>query len=208
MSAMLMETIRGYRMITEDQIILDNTRAYLQQTAETQATFAGDKLFPALNAAGIRLAKTPKTEDDYFKQRANIQNQISRIITGAHHFPLSWKWVWVSCLPSPYRERCIHELESLAPSTAASTQGQHTIADIAQLSKEFGEAILSVTVIAQDGKYDHNDSPQNVTSALNELYDLRDTAQAHINAIEQGTGVAVKRSGCVTYTKETLTFSE
>ena len=194
-------------MITEDQIILAATRSYLQETSDSQVTFAQNKLFPALTNAGIRLAKTIETAQDFKKDLANAKNQIGRIFNGKQEFPLKWKWVWIDCLPSPYRERCIHELSALAHSTVPSQNGEHAMADIGLLAKESGEAIMAITVIAADGKYDHNDSPEDIQKALNEAYDLRDTAQAHIDAIERATGHSVQRSVQVTYTKETLTIT-
>ncbi len=194
-------------MVTEDQIILGITKAYLDSKKVSAATFASDNLFPALHAAGIRLAKTIKTEKEFFQALANAKNQISRIFRGTQELPLKWKWVWIGCLPTEYQQRCIYELNSLSLETVPSKRGEHAMADIGLLAKESGEAIIAITVIAADGKYDHNDRPEDIQKALNEAYDLRDSAQAHIDAIERATGQSVTRSVQVTYTKETLTIT-
>lgn len=189
-------------MITEDRILLDVTRTYLQETSESQITFAQEKLFPALAEAGIRLAKTATTAADFHKELANAKNQISRVFNEKQELPLKWKWIWVSCLPSPYRERCIFELDNLTHSTVPSVNGQHASADIGHLAKELGEAIAATAIIAADGKYDHNDSPAAVMDALNQLYDARDAALAQIAAIERATGHQVKRSVTITTIKQ------
>ena len=194
-------------MITEAKIIIGLTKIYIEEKSETQATFASDKLFPALDEAGIQSVRAVNSEKEFYKVLANAKNRIGRIMSGTIEFPWKWKWVWINCLPSPYRERCIHELSALAHSTVPSQNGEHAMADIGLLAKESGEAIMAITVIAADGKYDHNDRPEDIQKALNEAYDLRDTAQAHIDAIERATGHSVQRSVQVTYTKETLTIT-
>ncbi len=207
-------TPQGYggivTMITEDQIVLAATEAYLKNKDVSKTTFAVDKLFPALHTAGIRLTKSVENEEDFFKALSNAKNQISRIFGGTQALPLKWKWIWISCLPAEYQHRCIYELNSLGLETVPSKLGAHAMADIGLLAKESGEAITATAVIAGDGKYDHNDSPEDIQKALNELYDLRDAAQAHIDAIERDTGQRVKRSVRFTYTKEvkeTLTIT-
>lgn len=186
--------VTGVTMTTEDKIILDITREYLQNETETAATFAVNKLFPELDRAGIQLAKTENTAEDVYKNLANAKVLIGRVFKGTKHFPLNWKWSWISCLPSPYQDRCIHELNSLTMTTVPSVKGEHVMADMGLLSKEFGEAVLAVAPLMADGIYDHNDNPEDVKKALNELYDLRDATQAQINAIESATGHRVKRS--------------
>lgn len=192
--------------MTEDKIILDVTREYLQNETETAATFAVNKLFPELDRAGIQLAKSANTAEDVYKNLANAKVLIGRVFNGTKHFPLNWKWSWVSCLPSPYQERCIHELNSLTMTTVPSVKGEPVMADLGLLSKEFGEAVLAVTPLMADGIYDHNDDPKDVKKALNELYDLRDATQAQIDTIESATGHRVKRSVCGLHIKQKITI--
>lgn len=195
-------------MITEDQILISTTKKYLEETPETQATFAVNKLFPALREAGFKAVKKEETVDDVYKNIAAMKTWIGRILNTDREIPLKWKWVWLSCLPSPYRERCLHELSSLAQSTVPSLNGLHAAADVGALAKESGEAISAMAIIASDGVYDHQDDPEAVKHALNELYDLRDSAQAQIDAIEAMTGHKVRRSRVtVTHTK-TMTIEQ
>jgi len=179
----------------EDLIIKEITRAYLQECADTQRTFAENRLIPALERDGVRVAKSPKTVGDYSKQIAVMQNQFTKIMNETLSFPLSWKWSWVSALPEPYQTRCIHELKALLPSTVPSEQNINIQADVGRLSIEAGEAITALAVIAADGAYDAHDSVEDVKTALNELYDVRDQASENIAVIEHRTGVRVGRSG-------------
>lgn len=184
-------------MITEDRVILAITEQFFKDSDVTQSQFAVESLYPVLKKSGLIRERDVSSVDEFLKEQANLKTQISTIMKGKVRFPLEWKWCWIACLPSPYREQCINELKVFIPGILPSeTAGQPAIADVGRLSVEFGEAIQATAPIAADGVYDEFDDPEKVTIALNELYDLRDQTQAQIEAIEAGTGVTVPRSGC------------
>lgn len=181
-------------MIREDQIILNITREFLLNSSFTQRTFAETKLYPLLQEDGCVLSRSPRTADDYTKQMANMQNQFTRVMTENSVLPLSWKWPWIHALPEPYQSRCIQELTVLIPSVTPSAHGAHAMTDVGRLGVESGEAIAALAKIAADGAYDAHDDVNDVKAALDEVYDLRDHAQATITEVEKRTGIRVVRS--------------
>lgn len=180
-----------------DRILLDVTKDYLANSADTQRTFAENRLYPLLQAHGVPGPRAPGTATDageYTTRVNNMQNVYSRILTGTSLVPLAWLWPWVCALPDPYRTRVVNEIRAQLPDTMPSACGHSSIADLGRLAKEAGEAITATASIAGDGVYDANDQPADVRKALQELYDLRDQAENEAQAIESGTGIRVSRS--------------
>jgi hypothetical protein len=181
-----------------DSILLSATKDYLANSADTQRTFAEKRLLPQIQAHGVPGPRPPgdsTTVDEYTARINNMQNTYSRIMNGTSLIPLAWLWPWVYALPISYRSRVVNQIRAQLPDTVPSlATGASTHANIGRLATEAGEAITSLAGIAADGVYNDEDDPKEVKAALNELYDLRDQAQAEAEALESGTGLNVSRT--------------
>lgn len=180
-----------------DCILLTVTEDYLKNSADTARTFAENRLYPQLGLYRVPGPSSPGEStdgDDYTRRVNNMQNTFSRIINRTSLIPLAWLWPWCDALPAEYRARVLNQIRAQLPESIPSASGGSAIADMGALAKEAGEALTAVSVIAADGKYDGSDDPAAVRTALEELYDARDTADAEARAIESGTGIRVSRS--------------
>lgn len=181
-----------------DSILLSATKDYLANSADTQRTFAEKRLLPQIQTHGVPGPKPPgdsSSADEYTARINNMQNTYSRIMNGTSLIPLAWLWPWVAALPDSYRSRVVNQIRAQLPETVPSLAiGASSIADMGRLVTEAGEAITAIAKIASDGVYNSDDDPFAAKKALEEIYDLRDYAQAEAAAIESGTGLNVSRT--------------
>lgn len=181
---------------TEDQIILTYTNRFLSETKWTKNSFIQKKLIPALVAAGFYKPE-PSVVDEYESWVSTHRRYLSNIFTGRVNFPLAWKWVWLSCLPDPYRGSCKKDLHALTgsmfiPMPPVSDVRAPAASRLSDLMREFSEVVRDSRP-AQDGALSPEDSPAEAQLYADQLADLLEACFDELLAIQQGTGVMPRR---------------
>lgn len=181
---------------TEDQIILAHTNRFLSETQWTKNSFIQRKLVPALVASGFYKPE-PSVVDEYDAWVTTQRRYLSNIFTGRVNFPLAWKWVWLSCLPEPYRGACKKELHSLTgsmfiPMPPVSDVRAPAASRLSDLMREFSEVVRDSRP-AQDGAFSPDDSPAETQLYADQLVDLLEACFDELMAVQQGTGVMPSR---------------
>ncbi len=193
-----MDTNRELEMeiVKEDDIILRHTHDFLQNSSFNKKTFAEDKLVPALVKSGF-YSPEPSVVNEYVKWLDSKRRVISRIIDGRDNFPLSWKWVWLSCLPDGYRKAAERELWAMhnslyipLPNTTLDRIPQKS--NLFVLTKEFADVQMN-SGPAQDGMYDVRDCPKEVQKLADDILELQEACLCELKRIEMGTGVVPSR---------------
>lgn len=193
-----MKTVR-----TEDQAIIAATRDWFENSRESIESFSTTLLIPALEDAGMAEVDHDSVESSaaaYTRWRRAASMKVGRIIRGTQPFPLSWKWVWIGCLPQEYQLELRRELMAMAGSlyvpipsfVAASDQPSRAKAQLHRLSQEFGE-LLQYAQPAHNGRYDLNDDPHAVDRMMKEAIDLVEVVLSEVAAVSRGTGRPLPR---------------
>lgn len=193
-----MKTVR-----TEDQAIIAATRDWFENSRESIESFSTTLLIPALEDAGMAEVDHDSVESSaaaYTRWRRASSMKVGRIIRGTQPFPLSWKWVWIGCLPQEYQLELRRELMAMAGSlyvpipsfVAASDQPSRAKAQLHRLSQEFGE-LLQYAQPAHNGRYDLNDDPRAVDRMMKEAIDLVEVVLSEVAAVSRGTGRPLPR---------------
>lgn len=180
----------------EDAIILRHTHDFLKSSEFNKTRFATEKLIPKLVDFGF-YSPEPSVADEYAKWSDNKRRVISRIIDGIDNFPLSWKWVWLDCLPLGYQEAAKRELWAIhnslyipLPKTTLDRVPQKS--NLYQLTREFADVQMN-SAPAQDGMYDVRDCPKEVQRLADDILELHEACVCELNRIEMGTGVVATR---------------
>lgn len=206
--------------LTEDQLIVRATKQWFAESSWSIDRFATELLVPALTAAfPPEDPKVLDTPDAYLAWKSAKGVQVGRILRGTTQFPLAWKWVWLSCLPTPIQEQIRKELLAIAgvldiplphlgrPSDIVqafcklangdlkkSPIGEQTPrANLARLLKEVSEVVAN-SAPAQDGEYNGHDDQTAVRKYMGELEDLIEAALTELVAVQSGTGISSPRS--------------
>lgn len=189
-------------MRTEDQVIIDHTRKFFENSPYSIETFATSLLIPALEDAGLANVDHDSVESSvaaYTKWRRAESMKVGRIIRGQQHFPLAWKWHWINCLPAPYQLEIRREMMAMAgslyvaiPSVSAAGKPMAAKAAVDRISQEFGD-LFAHSAPAHDGRYDINDDPLQVDRMMKEGVDLVEAMLAELAALSRGTGRQLPR---------------
>lgn len=188
--------MEGNNFKTEDQIILSHTNRFLSETKWTKNSFIQRKLVPALVKSGFYKPE-PSVVDEYEAWVSNQRRYLSNIFTGKRNFPLAWKWVWLVCLPEPYRGECKKELQSLTgsmfiPMPPETDVRMPTVSRLSNLVREVSE-VMRDSLPAADGSLSPEDDPEAVQQYANQIADVIEEAFSELLAIQQGTGVMPRR---------------
>jgi hypothetical protein len=186
----------------EDQAIIAATRDWFENSRESIESFATTLLIPALEDAGMADVDHDSVESSaaaYTRWRRAASMKVGRIIRGTQPFPLSWKWVWIGCLPPVYQLEVKRELMAMAgslyvpiPSFGAGEQPTRAQAQLHRLAKEFGELIEHAKP-SHNGYYDLNDDPRQVDRMMKEAVDLVEVVLSEVAALSRGTGRPLPR---------------
>ena len=190
--------------ITECQLIIAATRQWFENSSESIESFATAHLIPALEDAGMAEVDRDSVESSaaaYTRWRRAVSMRVGRVIRGHVAFPLSWKWVWVGCLPESYRVELVRKLIAMAGSLFVEIPKLSGTADslvrsksrLHRISEEFGELLQNATP-AHDGFYDLNDDPVLVDSMMKEAMDLVEVVLSEAAAVSRATGRPLPRT--------------
>lgn len=188
---------------TEDRLIIDITRRWFENSRESIESFSTTHLIPALEDAGMAEVDHDAVESSaaaYTRWRRAASMKVGRIIRCTQPFPLSWKWIWIGCLPQDYQLELRRELMAMAGSlyvpipsfVDASDQPSRADAQLHRLSQEFGE-LLQYAQPAHNGRYDLNDDPRAVDRMMKEAIDLVEVVLSEVAAVSRGTGRPLPR---------------
>ena len=188
---------------TEDQVIIDCTRSWFENSRESIESFSTTRLIPALEDAGMTDVDHDSVESSaaaYTRWRRAASMKVGRIIRGDQPFPLPWKWVWIGCLPQEYQLEIRRELMAMAGSlyvpvpnfVNAGAEPARATAQLHRLAKEFGE-LLEHAKPGHNGYYDLNDDPRAVDRMMKEAVDLVEVVLSEVAAMSRGTGRPLPR---------------
>jgi len=187
-------------MITVDQILLDETHSFIQHSNYSQAKFVHDLLLPALVESGLEQPVAHKTADEYEAWRSGKVRNINNILNQKTNFPLKWLWVWLAVLPAPYGPNARKHILALGGaadvSPGLSLCGPSN-SDLPGLLREAADVLAAGAVVAADGKYDSNDSPEELHTLSNEITDVIEAALAELAKIDQAVSLDGRRGGVV-----------
>lgn len=209
--------------VTEDQIIINHTKTWLEESPWTMERFATEKLVPALEKAGIGFEpKSFRNGDEYLAWKHSKAVQVAKVLRGTQNFPLSWKWSWVSCLPTEYQVEIRKEMLALAgvmdvplPGINAVNQdevrpsnslnGFTTKAKTNLLLENGAERrshlskltkefaeVIATSAPAMDGTFNPDDCAT-AGAYIRELEDLVEAAICELAAVQEGTGLRSRR---------------
>lgn len=189
---------------TEDQVVIEHTRRWFENSRESIESFSTTLLIPALEDAGLAEVDHDSVENsvEAFKRwRRAASMRVGRIIRGQKPFPLAWKWAWISCLPREYQVEVRRELMAMAGSLyvpipriglAQGVDPAAVAAKLHRVSQEFGD-LQAHSRPAHDGRYDANDDPLEVDRMMKEGADLIEAVLGELAALAQGTGRPMPR---------------
>lgn len=182
--------------ITEDAVLLRHTELCVGETALNQTRFIEERLVPALAKAGF-IAKEPRTAEGYTKWMATQRRYVSYMFKGERDIPMKYKWIWLSCLPEPYRAECKKELQALTGSLFVQMPQETDIrmpavSRLHNVMREVSE-MMRDSLPASDGSLSSDDDPKAVQQYANQIADVIEEAFAELLAIQQGTGIMPKR---------------
>lgn len=193
---------------TEDQVIIEHTRRWFENSRESIESFSTTLLIPALEDAGLAEVDHDSVENSveaFKKWRRAASMRVGRIIRGQKPFPLAWKWFWIGCLPHDYQIEVRRELIAmagsfyvplpkigLAPGADPVAAVEAVKATLHRVSQEFGE-LQAHSQPAHDGRYDVNDDPLEVDRMMKEAGDLVEALLGEMTALAQGTGRPMPR---------------
>ncbi|MFR9656427.1 MAG: hypothetical protein SNF94_05515 [Rikenellaceae bacterium] len=185
--------------MTEDQIIIEHTNRWLQETPWSIERFATELLVPQLEQLELSNQKDITTADELHRWKSAKGVQVGRIIRASMNFPMAWKWPWLNSLPEPYRSECRRDLLALAgvldvplPNSKQGKCGQATRANLADMMREFADVVAS-SAPAQDGVYDSKDDKQLTQRYIDEMVDVIEVLHRELFAVRQGTGCMSRR---------------
>lgn len=112
---------------------------------------------------GISLQDSPRGDDAdaYFRWKDSTRRQIERFLSDAVRLPVELEEAWIQALPSPYRERAVHQLThrlGYLP-VAIPDHSQCTVEQISQILAEHAEAVQTSAPMVGDGQLDDADRP-------------------------------------------------
>lgn len=188
---------------TEDQVIIEATRRWFENSRESIESFSTALLIPALEDAGMADVDRDSVESSaaaYTRWRRAASMKVGRIIRGTQPFPLAWKWVWIGCLPQEYQRELRRELMAMAgslyvPIPCFAQPGDcptRAQAQLHRISEEFGE-LLQHARPAHNGHYDLNDDPALVDRMMKEAVDLVEVVLSEVAAASRATGRPLPR---------------
>jgi len=185
--------------MTEDQVIINHTKQWFEDTSSHLPQFVTELLTPKLEKLGLYSKEDIVGTEHFLRWRASRITQAERIMKGTTNFPLSWKWAWITSMPEPYQSSCRKELLALAgvlnvplPISQAGQLGTGTQANLAQIMHEFSEFIAAAAP-AQDGSYDHTDDKVATQKYADEIIDVIEALKRELVQIQAGTGIQSKR---------------
>lgn len=149
----------------------------------------------ALHERGVEFHSGTTVDQMLDAQRANAQ-LLRRMLAGQVRMPVDMEEAVVLSLPEPYRRRLLSELAGrygllAVPMPSDDAVKQHQA--LADLSREFGEAIERLAPMLADGHIDASDAAL-APAALRELHDLAATTQGLISLIKAATRPATVRA--------------
>lgn len=183
-----------------EAILLKYANDFIAQSNFSQAKFIHELLLPALIECGLEKPGDYTTGDEYENWRISKVRQMNAILRGHTNLPMRWMWVWLDVLPAPYgpsaRKELLAQGSVLDVSIDCSKQSAKR-ADLAQLFREVADVMEAGAVVAADGKYDANDSPEQLLSLSNELTDVVELCVGELHAIGEVIDLSGKRGGVV-----------
>lgn len=183
-----------------DAILLHHANQFIAQSSYSQAKFIHDLLLPALIEAGLEKPEDHKTADEYETWRSAKVRHINGILNGHTNVPLRWLWCWLDVLPAPYGPAARKELlaqgnllDISLNGIALGTPG----ADLPQLFREVADVMNAGALVAADGKYDHNDDPEQLRQLSDELADVIEKSVAELLALQKVVDLTGTRGGMI-----------
>lgn len=181
-----------------DAILLHHANQFIAQSSYSQAKFIHDLLLPALIDAGLEKPEDHKTADEYETWRSAKVRHINGILNGHTNVPLRWLWCWLDVLPAPYGAAARKELLAQGNLMDISLPAMNHLipgADLPQLFREVADVMTAGALVAADGKYDHNDAPEQLRTLSDELADVIEKSLAELLALEKVVDLTDTRGG-------------
>lgn len=180
---------------TERDVLIDQTSRWFAHSDWSIERFASERLAPALSAAGlIEEIAEPEDVETYQKTRKSWSQRVSRIFHETQPFPLEWKWVWLSCLPTDYQKSARSELLAMAgcfdvriPELVGLVGVPSARARLGEVTQAMGD-FLAASAPAHDGLYDGADNPEDVDRMLIEGTEAISAMFNEMVALSTGTG--------------------
>ena len=175
----------------ESEIIIRHTQTWLLTSNESVKSLALDMLAPRLK----KFAPDNPTVAEQDNWEASVSRMVHRYLKGTHPMPLSWKWQWLDCLPSKYRDSALREIHAVHGFL-------DTLPDIEKgtvCNSSFNEVLESVASMvstaqpAHDGKYDEKDSLESSNQMIDSLLGLAAKCLDEARKIHAGTGAVGTR---------------
>jgi len=172
----------------EDQIIIEATREWLQNSNYTQAMFATQMLAPKIEQ------QEPESAEGWEKWHSKLCQRVSVIMTYKQPFPLTWKWAWINALPPEVRAPLDSELAAVSGylHTLPVIKGVNAVtANTAMIYNGFSSLVKNSTP-AHDGVYDENDELDAANAQIDASLNLIGVLIEEIQRIHAGTGATGK----------------
>ena len=175
----------------ESEIIIRHTQTWLLTSNESVKSLALDMLAPRLK----KFAPDNPTVAEQDNWEASVSRMVHRYLKGTNPMPLSWKWQWLDCLPSKYRDSALREshavhgfldtLPDIEKGTVCNSSFNEVLESVASM--------VSTAQPAHDGKYDEKDSLESSNQMIDSLLGLAAKCLDEVRKIHAGTGAVGTR---------------
>lgn len=177
------------KYLREDQIIIEATRNWLQNSNYTQAMFATTMLAPNIEE------QEPESAEGWEKWHSKLCQRVSVIMTYKQPFPMKWKWAWLNALPPEVRQPIESELAAVAgylhTMPVIKKESASVEANTASIYNCFSSLVRNSTP-AHDGVYDDRDTQEEANAQIDAALGLISVVLEEIQRIHTGTGATGK----------------
>lgn len=174
---------------TRSETIFRHTRAMLHETRCSIEAFS-QRVVEAYHARVSADARDVifKTEGDVFRCAATNAQKLNRYMLADVNarLPVDLEEAWVLGLSLPYRDRCLHDLAGrygFLPVRSPIAAGSLDASALARLTRDFGEALVSIGPMLADGCISSDERPA-VSAAVRELEEVIADATELISAFK------------------------
>lgn len=181
---------------TMSSVVIKATFQMLASTGESIASFATERLIPALEIQGLIDVGTEGVNlQEYIRWRNRSIKRAQRVMTGETPLPADWIITWISVLPEEFRNKSSQKLAAMQGLQWVRLPHYNLIraesveAEIDAITVKFGD-VLAHSAPAQDGFYDSSDDTFAVKHLQNRLTELMAYLKREVMNIEIATGIA------------------
>ncbi len=180
-----------------DEILLYYANQMIANSSCSQSKFVHELLLPALTESGVVEDDEPKTAEDYEKWRSAKVRQINSVLNGKTKIPLCWLWPWLDVLPEPYGSKARKDFFAQAGVMDVSPVDMEVAeykADLPSLFREVADVMSAGSGVAADGKYDSDDSPEELLALANEIVDVVEVSFKQLLALSAAVDLTNERA--------------